>query len=97
MSRLEFFDKGYGLIAVKLGFINARFLWLYDIYKTYQAFIQAGWIPSDARQRTILTKKEKYLNVARSIYFFEREGWTGKRDRLVFRNAENNQTKALLK
>jgi hypothetical protein len=97
MSRLEFFDKGYGLISVKLGFTNPRFLWLYDIYKTYQMFIETGMYPtSEARQRTMKALKENYLNVARAIYWFEREGWTDKKP-LSFRNAENNRTKALLK
>lgn len=97
MTRLKFFDDGLGLIAVKLGLMDGRYLWLYDLYKTYQGFIKAGWIPSDARKRTVLTKKENYLNVCRAIYTFEREGWTGKRDKLVFRNTENGHAKALSK
>ncbi len=93
MSRLEFFDRGYGMAAVNLGFMNPRFLWLYDIYKTYQSLVTQGWDPSEARQRTMLTLREKYLNVARAIYWFERPGWTDKKP-LSFRNAEKEQHKA---
>jgi len=96
MNRLEFFDKGYGLIAVRLGFMSPRFLWRYDIYKTYEGLIKAGWVPSEARQRTMITLNEEYLNVARAIYWFEREGWTDKKQ-LTFRNVENQRGKALLK
>ena len=96
MTRLEFFDKGHGVIAVKLGFMSPRFLWIYDIYKTYQAFINDGWEPSDARQRTMLTLNEKYLNVARAIYWFERLDWSNKKP-LSFRNAEKEQSKTPLK
>jgi len=96
MTRLEFFDKGYGMAAVKLGLMSPRFLWIYDIYKTYQALVRQGWEPSEARQRTKLTLKEKYLNVARAIYWFEREDWIDKKA-LSFRNAEKEQLKALSK
>lgn len=96
MTRLEFFDKGYGLMAVKLGFMNPRFLWIYDIYKTYESLKKAGWIPSEARQRTMITLSEEYLNVCRAIYWFEREDWIDKK-KLHFRNTENNQSKAPLK
>lgn len=92
MTRLEFFDKGYGVTAVKLGFMSPRFLWIYEIYKTYQGLVLAGWEPSEARQRTVLTLKEEYLNVARAIYWFEREGWTDKKP-LSFRNAEKERIK----
>ena len=93
MTRLEFFDKGHGITAVRLGFMSPRFLWIYEIYKTYQGLVKQGWEPSEARQRTKLTLKEEYLNVARAIYWFEREGWTDKKP-LSFRNAEKEQIKA---
>lgn len=96
MNRLEFFDNGYGLMAVKLGFMSSRFLWYYDIYKTYQSLVKAGWLPTDARQRTMITRKETYLNVARAIYWFEREEWTDKR-KLSFRNVEKEPSKSLSK
>lgn len=96
LTRLEFFDKGHGLAAVKLGFMSPRFLWIYNIYKTYQGLVKAGWEPSEARQRTKMTLKEKYLNVARAIYWFEREDWIDKKA-LCFRNAEKEQPKALVK
>lgn len=92
MNRLEFFDKGYGLAAVKLGFMSPRFLWIYNIYKTYQSLVKQGWEPSEARQRTKITLKEKYLNVARAIYWFEREDWIDKKA-LSFRNAEKERIK----
>jgi hypothetical protein len=96
MSRLEFFDKGYGLIAVRMGAMSPRFLWRYEIYKTYESLIKAGWTTTDARQRTMITLNEEYLNVARAIYWFERPGWTDKKQ-LAFRNVENEQNKALSK
>lgn len=93
MSRLEFFDKGYGLIAVRLGAMSTKYLWWYDIYKTYESFIKSGWISTDARQRTMITKNEEYLNVARAIYWFERPDWTDKKQ-MAFRNVENQRSKA---
>jgi hypothetical protein len=93
MSRLEFFDKGYGLIAFRLGAMSYKYLWWYDIYKTYETLIKAGWVPTDARQRTMITKNEEYLNVSRAIYFFERPNWTDKKQ-LALRNVENQPVKA---
>lgn len=89
MSRLEFFDKGYGLIAVKLGALSPNFLWKYDLYKTYLSFINSGFSQEDARKKTVDTHNEEYLNVARAIYWFEREGWTQKKR---FHKVENKVT-----
>lgn len=88
MTRLEFFDKGYGLMAVRMGFMSPRFLAIYNIYKTYQMFMKTElYTTGEARQRTVKALKEGYLNVARAVYWFEREDWTDKK-KLVFRNAE---------
>lgn len=101
MTRLEFFEKGYGLIAVKLGYIDVKFLWRYDLYKTYQSLIKAGWSVAEAKARTVLTHKEKYLNVARAIYWFERPGWKREepdyKNLINFPNAENKPPQALAK
>ena len=96
MTRLEFFDKGYGLNAVKLGLMSPDFLWRYDIYKTYQSLVKQGWEPWEAKKRTMMTMKEKYLNVARAIYLFEREDWSSKKQ-LRFQTVEKEQAKAPMK
>lgn len=79
MTRLEFWDKGYGLISVRLGQTSPNFLWKYDLYKTYQSFISQGLSQEQARKKTMDSHNEEYLNVARAIYWFERDGWTQKK------------------
>lgn len=73
MSRLEFFEKGYGLIAAKLGVIPFSLLIKYNIYKTYREFIEAGKTSEQARKLTVDECHYHYCTVARSIYWFERD------------------------
>lgn len=86
MDRFTFFEKGFGLIAVKLGAMSPNFLWKYDLYKTYLSFLHSGLTTEEARKKTVTTHNEEYLNVARAIYWFEREGWTQKKH---FQKVEN--------
>lgn len=89
MSRFDFFERGYGLIAVKLGCLSPNFLWKYELYKTYLSFIKSGLSQEDARKKTMDTCKAEYLNVARAQYWFERDGWTQKKH---FHKVENKVT-----
>lgn len=73
MTRLEFFEKGYGLIAAKLGVVPFSLLVKYDIYKTYREFLKAGQPEEEARRLTVKGCKYHYSTVARSIYWFERD------------------------
>lgn len=79
MDRLTFFERGFGLIAVKLGAMSPNFLWKFDLYKTYIGFRNDGFSQEEARKKTMDTHNEEYLNVARAQYWFEREGWTQKK------------------
>jgi hypothetical protein len=39
MTRLEFFESGSGLIAVRLGIASISYLEKYDMYKSYLEFL----------------------------------------------------------
>jgi hypothetical protein len=70
-DRLEFFDSGHGLTAVKLGLIPLGQLVSYDLYKTYCDFLDSGKKKSDARALTMKSRHVKSWDVTRALYFFE--------------------------
>lgn len=91
MTKFEFFESGLALTAVKLGLMDIKFLWRYDLYKTYLSFVNEGFSSTQARKKTIEFYNEEYLNVARAIYLFEpgeRSGKSGRPKKNSFHNVE---------
>jgi len=70
-DRLEFFETGQGLTAVKLGIIPLGQLVKYDLYRTYLDHMEAGKTETEARRLTLTERRVEYWDVARAIYFFE--------------------------
>ena len=77
MSRLEFFEKGFGLVAVRLGMMSPAFLEKYDMYKTYQDYLDKfsdlGFRKSVAmaQKKTQDHFKCGYHTLRRATIFFE--------------------------
>lgn len=72
MTRFEFFEKGLGLVACKLGAIPLSLLIKYDIYKTYLEQIEQGNVKSEARKLTVEKTNTHYSTVHRAIEWFEK-------------------------
>jgi hypothetical protein len=70
-DRLEFFDSGHGLTAVKLGIVPLGQLVKYDLYRTYLDHLDNGRTETEARRLTIIERKVEYWDITRAIYFFE--------------------------
>lgn len=71
MTRLEFFERGFGLVAFRLGLLPASTLIRYDLYKTYVEFFNQTKNSTKARELTMIERNAEYYQVARAIYFFE--------------------------
>lgn len=57
MTRLEFFESGLGLMAVKMGIVSLEWLVKYDVYRCYLDFKATG--SSDAQARMLAADKCK--------------------------------------
>jgi hypothetical protein len=77
VTRLQFFESGSGLIAVRLGMMSPAFLERYDMYKTYDAYHEK-FKDLGFRQSLIMARKKtqeayncSYHTLRRVIIFFE--------------------------
>jgi predicted transglutaminase-like protease len=73
MTKIEFFECGHALIAVRLGIVPASVLIKYDIYKTYLEHLEKTKSEEQARKLTLKSYNIHYSTMARAIYWFERE------------------------
>lgn len=71
MTRLQFFESGYGLISAKLGIISIDLLTKYDSYKTYLEFRDQGYNEGESRILASDKCRCHYTSIARAIYWFE--------------------------
>ena len=76
-TRLEFFEAGYGLAAVRLGIMSTSLLVKYDMYKTYCAQLEKlFYLPDNkasarAKQLTMAIYQVDYWAINRAVNFFE--------------------------
>lgn len=78
MTRLEFFERGFGFDALKLGVMPVGFLVKYDIYKTYVALRDNATgryekKETEARRLTVEKTRSSYSYVCRAIIWFEED------------------------
>jgi hypothetical protein len=81
MTKFEFFEMGYGLIAARLGLVSPTILAKYDVYKTYLKNLEYceddlkedghGIISARAKKLTMQECKCGYYMVARAVTYFE--------------------------
>lgn len=78
ISRFEFFERGFGFDAAKLGVMPVGFLVKYDVYKTYLEFKEKATgkyekKETEARRLTVEKTKLHYSFVCRAILWFEED------------------------
>lgn len=71
MTRFEFFQKGYGMTAVRLGIAPVSMSGWYDVYKTYIEFSVRLNNKSEARKITIAKYECSESKMSRVISWFE--------------------------
>lgn len=70
MSRIEFFNKGYAAVGVKLGIISPSMLMYYEHYKAFIQKIKEGMPEIEARDEVCRAYKCSDSTVYRSVKFF---------------------------
>lgn len=71
MTKLEFFESGLGLMAVKMGIVSLEWLVKYDVYKVYLDFRASGLKEGQAKVMTAEKCKCHLMTVYRYINRFE--------------------------
>lgn len=73
MTRLEFFESGLGLMAVRMGIVSLEWLVKYDVYRCYLDFKAAGSSDGEAKLLTADKCKCHISTVYRYIERFEKD------------------------
>lgn len=71
MTRLEFFERGFGLVAFRLGLLPVNVIVHYDLYKTYLDFLDRTKDETEARKLTEIERNVSQFRVSRAICFIE--------------------------
>lgn len=71
LTKLQFFEDGYGQLAVELGLISPSSFMRFIHYKVFKDFMEDGYPKSTAIQLTADRTKASFSTVWRSVQYFQ--------------------------